>query len=658
MRIHLADPAIRNFRNLRDHATAHPVRCALEPLEPRRMLSALRNVQIPVLEFHRIRPDGSRLNSADITVSHFNHVLDALARKGFQTVPLETYYQWRSSTSDVALPDHPVIMTFDDANLTHLTTAAPAMKNFNWDEVDGNGNTIHHTAHFKGVAAIPTGLVGQRSGTMTWPQVRQLYGDFGWDIASHSVDHLWMGDGKRRKVYTNTTHTRHTFVEAEVSKDQFTNTPDAIYDQLHTSQNTLQHKGTSTDPRGVWDENGTPDDIWQSGERRPTVRTFIYPFNDVTAPSLIRAADTYQMIFGLTAELVRDPQLTMEQLHASFRYIGDTTSSNTRRPDLQDGRLIRTAIVQTTDIGMLGTQDYGLLGTYLEYAKSGSFSAPPLAVGDIPTSYIATDGTLMVGGNNSANTIVWNSAGELVIDDDGALALNELRFPYDLLGLAGKINHAGGYPTGQTVLSVDGFNGAVATGGTIWVNRVAYTISAHAETLGKTTSITIPASGLTGAVPDKAVVSDALENPVILGKTYDGWRYSADTANRALLQVNKLNVTTGDGQDYVQNQLNYPSSIYGGAGPDQLYGGSGDDYIEGNAGTDSIYGGPGRDRLHGGLDDDILYGGSGIDNLYGDEGTDTFHTRDNHLDHIYKQDASDSDILDIDIGMDIVQTLR
>src|SRR6266487_1248610 len=68
--------------------------------------------------------------------------------------------------------------------------------------------------------------------------------------------------------------------------------------------------------------------------------------------------------------------------------------------------------------------------------------------------------------------------------------------------LKGKINNGGGYAAGTTVIAVDGFNGLtkVNTGEKVVIEQenVLHTITAHTETAGVTTSITI-SPGLQGA---------------------------------------------------------------------------------------------------------------------------------------------------------------
>ena len=75
--------------------------------------------------------------------------------------------------------------------------------------------------------------------------------------------------------------------------------------------------------------------------------------------------------------------------------------------------------------------------------------------------------------------------------------------------LPGLVNNVGGYAIGTTVLTVDGFTGAVAVGDwlTIAGENFPHQVTAHSETLSNTTSITLD-SGLRVAVLDDAVITD------------------------------------------------------------------------------------------------------------------------------------------------------
>lgn len=76
---------------------------------------------------------------------------------------------------------------------------------------------------------------------------------------------------------------------------------------------------------------------------------------------------------------------------------------------------------------------------------------------------------------------------------------------------AGAVNNGAGYAATATVLAVDGFTGAVTTGARLVItntdgSKSEYVISAHTETTGNTTGITL-STGLKTAVSDDAVIT-------------------------------------------------------------------------------------------------------------------------------------------------------
>lgn len=87
---------------------------------------------------------------------------------------------------------------------------------------------------------------------------------------------------------------------------------------------------------------------------------------------------------------------------------------------------------------------------------------------------------------------------------------------------AGAINNASGYNIGDSVLTVDTFSGAVITGSWITIagSMLPYRVTAHTETLGATTSITISPT-LRDAVVDNAVVTAYTPGQVNNGAGYD-----------------------------------------------------------------------------------------------------------------------------------------
>lgn len=105
----------------------------------------------------------------------------------------------------------------------------------------------------------------------------------------------------------------------------------------------------------------------------------------------------------------------------------------------------------------------------------------------------------------------------------------------------GAVNNGAGYAIAATVLMVDGFTGAVETGGTFTIGANTYTITAHSETSSNTTGITIAAPGLIAAVADNAVITaygkqESIEIVIGTGNmTFDETRNMEYTLNRGIL---------------------------------------------------------------------------------------------------------------------------
>jgi serralysin len=105
------------------------------------------------------------------------------------------------------------------------------------------------------------------------------------------------------------------------------------------------------------------------------------------------------------------------------------------------------------------------------------------------------------------------------------------------------------------------------------------------------------------------------------------------------LNVRKIKVDVGNGDDVVTNDTSTSSTLTGGTGDDYMFGGSasddlfgndGNDYLDGRAGTDALIGGSGGDFLYGQAGDDSLLGEAGSDYLDGGDGDDLVRGGDNN----------------------------
>lgn len=126
--------------------------------------------QVPVLCYHHIKEVVGK-NSAgyDVTIAAFKAQMKALADSGYKTITPDQYYDYLAYGS--ALPQKPVMITYDDTNEEQFTIAKAEMDKYG----------------FKGVYFIMTISIG-RPRYMTKEQIKQL-SDEGHVIGSHTWDH-------------------------------------------------------------------------------------------------------------------------------------------------------------------------------------------------------------------------------------------------------------------------------------------------------------------------------------------------------------------------------------------------------------------------------------------------------------------------------------
>jgi peptidoglycan/xylan/chitin deacetylase (PgdA/CDA1 family) len=125
---------------------------------------------VPILAYHHIgtAPRGASHPQLWVTAARFRRQLQALDRAGFAAVTLDTV--WRAWHGDGALPQHPVVISFDDGYASDVS-AANALGPHGW----------------AGVLNLQVSRIGARGG-LTRAQVRTLIA-FGWEIDAHSVTH-------------------------------------------------------------------------------------------------------------------------------------------------------------------------------------------------------------------------------------------------------------------------------------------------------------------------------------------------------------------------------------------------------------------------------------------------------------------------------------
>lgn len=129
--------------------------------------------QVPILCYHRLRnyrpTDGPLARPYIVPVDAFKTQIKMLADSGYHTITPDEYYDYL--TLGTALPDKPVMISFDDTSEEQFSVGAAELDKFG----------------FKGVFFIMTISIG-RPGYMTADQLKAL-AEKGHVIASHTTDH-------------------------------------------------------------------------------------------------------------------------------------------------------------------------------------------------------------------------------------------------------------------------------------------------------------------------------------------------------------------------------------------------------------------------------------------------------------------------------------
>jgi peptidoglycan/xylan/chitin deacetylase (PgdA/CDA1 family) len=135
-------------------------------------------LNVPVLLYHQIAvpPDE---NPYYTTPENFAAQMELLYSEGYMTISTEMLVN--AIKDGTQLPEKPVILTFDDGNISVLTTAFPIMKKYG----------------FTGVAYIVYKYLGA-AGSLDVSQVQTL-AESGWEIGSHSFSHADLVEHEERQ---------------------------------------------------------------------------------------------------------------------------------------------------------------------------------------------------------------------------------------------------------------------------------------------------------------------------------------------------------------------------------------------------------------------------------------------------------------------------
>jgi len=133
-------------------------------------------VQVPILMYHHVS-DIHPMNLLDwsltVTPIDFSQQLDYLKAHNYHTITFNQLFD--ALYYKGPLPQHPIILTFDDG----------------YDDVYHFAFPILQAHGFSGMFYIITGVVGW-NGYMNWPQIRNLLAG-GMQIGSHTIHHVNIG---------------------------------------------------------------------------------------------------------------------------------------------------------------------------------------------------------------------------------------------------------------------------------------------------------------------------------------------------------------------------------------------------------------------------------------------------------------------------------
>ncbi|HUH18624.1 polysaccharide deacetylase family protein [Albibacterium sp.] len=159
-----------------DNELSDVIKPAEDTIKERKMASAaeiLAKKQVPILCYHQIRDwtakDSKSAKDYITPINVFKDQIKALADSGYTSILPDQLYNYLVYGDE--LPEKPVMLTFDDNDLSQYENAAPVLKQYG----------------FKGVYFIMTVTIG-RPRYMSKEQIRELFDD-GNAIGNHTWDH-------------------------------------------------------------------------------------------------------------------------------------------------------------------------------------------------------------------------------------------------------------------------------------------------------------------------------------------------------------------------------------------------------------------------------------------------------------------------------------
>ena len=169
-----------------------------EPASPTAPVKEVKMVHpsgIPVLMYHKIGDDKD--NDAVIREDLFREQMKFLKDNGYNPLTMDQLYDY--VVNGAAVPEKPVVLTFDDGYADTYSIVYPIMKEYG----------------FAATVFINPGDVGTR---LTWDQIREMHKN-GITISNHGFQHIEMGQLSEAKQIENITKAQEALAKEVGIKD-------------------------------------------------------------------------------------------------------------------------------------------------------------------------------------------------------------------------------------------------------------------------------------------------------------------------------------------------------------------------------------------------------------------------------------------------------
>ena len=165
------------------------------PTAPVKEVKMVHPTGIPVLMYHKIGDDKD--NDAVIREDLFREQMKFLKDNGYNPLTMDQLYDY--VVNGTAVPEKPVVLTFDDGYADTYSIVYPIMKEYG----------------FAATVFINPGDVGTR---LTWDQIREMHKN-GITISNHGFQHIEMGQLSEAKQIENITKAQEALAKEVGIKD-------------------------------------------------------------------------------------------------------------------------------------------------------------------------------------------------------------------------------------------------------------------------------------------------------------------------------------------------------------------------------------------------------------------------------------------------------